>query len=578
MSQHDFNVLRTVVFAMICSLGFTASGNSQSALQLQKGPEVAKKARASHAAQRSLESPVSKAEVDELRKAIADEHQQAEQRLDVVERENRRLAGELRSAAEKLAEAGEEVGRLHAAGASQIDRLEGDVIALKTAEAGMATFEVQEKKLEQARQNPVSLRYRGISIAPGGFFAAEALYRTRAENADINTTWASIPYSAQSMAHLTEFRATARQTRLTLRADGAVGRVTLTGYFETDFLASGFGASEVQTNGYSNRVRQMWGRVQFENGWTFAGGQMWSLVTTNRVGIENLTEMTPALIDATVLPGFDYARQNAFRVTKRWEGNKLTVAFAAENAATVGVTPPNVPASVTSLLSGMATTGPGVMSNTTYSTNVAPDLIAKATIDPGWGHYEIKAMGRVFRDRLNATATMPGRNHTLLGGGIGAAAYVPLVPKKANVLVQGMWGAVGRYAPTSIDVVVKPNGWLSTEKGLHAIAGVDMHPTARLDWYAYAGEEYLPRNFGYGLKTIDNAKCFIENGFSCPASVRNLQAAATGFWFRFYKGPAGTVQYGANYVYVVKETWTGVVGSPRAIENVVESSFRIYLP
>ena len=72
MSQHDFNVLRTVVFAMICSLGFTASGNSQSALQLQKGPEVAKKARASHAAQRSLESPVSKAEVDELRKAIAD--------------------------------------------------------------------------------------------------------------------------------------------------------------------------------------------------------------------------------------------------------------------------------------------------------------------------------------------------------------------------------------------------------------------------------------------------------------------------------------------------------------------------
>lgn len=567
MGQSISKALRCIVCAMSCCQVFAACGHGQTPLFPKKAPVAVPK-----------ELPVSKAEVDELRKAIAEAHREMQERLDAMEGENRRLTEQLRNAAERLARADAEAGRLSSMRAAEMDRVRSDVTALKTAERAMTGFAAQETKLEEGRKNPAGLHYRGVTLMPGGFFAAEGIYRGRAENADINTSWAAIPFRVQPMGHLTEFRASARQTRLTLRVDGAIGRATLTGYFETDFLGSGFGASEVQTNGYSNRVRQMWGRVQFENGLTLAGGQMWSLLTTNRVGIENLTEMTPALIDATVLPGFDYARQNGFRVTKRWNGNKWTAAFAAENAATVGVTPANVSASMANLIAGVATTGTGVMSNTTYSTNVAPDLIAKVAMDPKFGHFEVKVIGRVFRDRLNATASTPGRNNFLLGGGLGAAAYVPVIPKRVNVLVQGMWGDVGRYAATSTDVVVKPDGALSAEKSVHASAGFDAHPTARLDWYAYAGEEYLPRNYGYGARTMENGKCFVENGFSCPANVRNLQAAATGFWYRFYKGPAGTVQYGADYVYVVKEMWSGNMGTPRAVENVVETSFRYYLP
>jgi len=112
------------------------------------------------------------------------------------------------------------------------------------------------------------------------------------------------------------------------------------------------------------------------------------------------------LIDASQFIGNDYARQTAFRITKRFfQRNTLTTAFAAENAATVGVTPGNVPSSVTNILSGLSTTGTGALSNTTYSTNVAPDLIAKAAFDSQYGHFEIKAIGRVFRDRLNSTTS-----------------------------------------------------------------------------------------------------------------------------------------------------------------------------
>jgi hypothetical protein len=165
-----------------------------------------------------------------------------------------------------------------------------------------------------------------------------------------------------------------------------------------------------------------------------------------------------------------------------------------------------------------------------------------------------------------------------LGGAIGGAAYLPLYTKRVNYIVEGMWGDIGRYGATATDVVVKPNGQLSPEKSIHGLTGIESHPTARLDWYGFASDEYLPRNYGYGLKSIDNTKCFLETGYSCSASIKSLAGATTGIWYRFYKGPAGTVQYGANYAYVTKNTWSGVNGAPRGIENILESSFRYYLP
>ena len=529
-------------------------------------------------------SPASatKDDLDQLREslnqAMDEQERRQQERLDQLEQQNQELARQLEAAERELSEAKQQTEQSSAGDAPQIEGLRSAVASLKNAETSTSAWVDQQKKTDAERASPPALRYRGVSIVPGGFFAGEALYRSHAENADINTSWASIPYDAQSMSHLSEFRASARQTRLSLRASGLAGSATVTGYFETDFLASGFGASEVQTNGYSNRIRQLWGRAQCPQGWTVAGGQMWSLVTMNRVGIDNLTEFAPAMIDATILPGFDYARQTSFRITRQFPDYKTMVAFSAENAATVGVTPANVPSSISGNLSGMSTTGTGIMSNTTYSTNVAPDVIAKAAFDPHVGHFEVTAIGRTFRDRLNTTSTTPGKNNTLLGGAFGGSAYVPVFTPRVSYLAHVMWGEIGRYGATSTDVIVKPNGVLSGEKSIHAITGPEFHPNARVDLYAYGSEEYLPRNYGYGLKTIDNSKCFIETGFSCSASLKALEAGAAGFWYRFYKGPGGTVQYGADYVYVLKETWVGVGGAPRGVDNIVESSFRYYLP
>jgi hypothetical protein len=519
----------------------------------------------------------SRAELDEFEKRVADQYQAQQIRIEKLQEENQFLLQQLKTTADKLSIAEHRIDLLAKENSPDIAPLQVAVAAVRTAET-TSHINIERPQHQSNSENPVSLRYKGVSILPGGFFAAEALVRSRAENSDINTSWAGIPFTSQTMAHLTEFRATSRQTRLSLRADSSIGNSAVTAYFETDFLGSGFGASEVQTNGFSNRVRQMWSRVQFPTGWVFAAGQMWSLITTNRVGIENLTEMSPMVIDGSNFIGYDYARQTGFRLTRRFHDNKVSAAFSVENAAMVALIPANVPSSIVANLSGISTTGTGALSNTTYSTNLGPDLLAKVAVDPAFGHYELKAIGRTFRDRLNSTPTSPGHNSTLLAGAIGGAAYLPLGNTKINLLAQAMWGAVGRYGATGTDVIVKPDGSLSAEKSAHAIVGADWHPTPRMDVYAYASNEYLPRNYGYGLATVDNRKCFVETGFSCFANVHNLKGAAAGVWYRLYKGPAGTIQYGFGYIYIEKSTWAALGGAPFAIENIGETSFRYYLP
>jgi hypothetical protein len=77
----------------------------------------------------------------------------------------------------------------------------------------------------------------------------------------------------------------------------------------------------------------------------------------------------------------------------------------------------------------------------------------------------------------------------------------------------------------------------------------------------------------------------------CVADNRDLQEGTIGYWFRFYKGPKGTMQQGLQYSYLERQTWQGVglaanpvagtlaiPGSPKAIDNMIFTSFRYYLP
>ena len=98
----------------------------------------------------------------------------------------------------------------------------------------------------------------------------------------------------------------------------------LSGYYEADFLYAGVTSNNNESNSYPLRQRQVWGQAAFNSGLTITGGQMWSLVTETKHGMDNRSEALPMTIDPQYTVGFSWARQYGIRVAKNF-GNKIWV-------------------------------------------------------------------------------------------------------------------------------------------------------------------------------------------------------------------------------------------------------------
>ena len=105
---------------------------------------------------------------------------------------------------------------------------------------------------------------------------------------------------------MSEFYGSGRQSRISMLAQGKLDNMTMTGYYEADFLGAGTTSNNNQSNSYVLRQRQAWARPRCMNGWSFTGGQMWSLVTETKVGEDNRTEATPMTIDPQYIVGFTW--------------------------------------------------------------------------------------------------------------------------------------------------------------------------------------------------------------------------------------------------------------------------------
>lgn len=533
-------------------------------------------------------------DIQQLKDMLQQQQQQIQQLQQQMAQRDQQLA-----AAEAAAkEAQSKTTMLETTTSEQKDttsKLASDVNDLKQVQTNAAaSLQETQKDFAEKMKNPSVIRYKGISITPGGFIEAAGIWRQHTEQTDVLSTFNGIPYSGQPAGNLTEFRGTARQSRLSLLAETKVGHTKLTGYYELDFLGAAPTANENQSNSFTPRQRQLWGQAALDSGWTFTAGQTWSLITLNKKGIETRGEWLPATIDAQYVVGYDFARLFTARVTKTLMDNKATVAFSVENPAYLygGI---NTPSYVVTTLPGNASLGNGG----SYTVALAPDVITKVAFDPGWGHYEIKGVARFFRDRVvgNGT-TIQGGNNTKVGGGIGFGAILPIVKNKVDFIAQGLYGnGVARYTDSSnVDVIIRPDGTVSPVRSASGLMGIETHPTPKFDWYVYYGQEYLGRNagsmadltgalkqYGYGNPTLNLAGCYApESSFSCSANFKNLNEVTTGFYYRMYKGAYGTLQYGAQYSYNHKGTWVGVNGanpvSPKANESMILTNLRYYIP
>jgi uncharacterized phage infection (PIP) family protein YhgE len=91
-----------------------------------------------------------------------------------------------------------------------------------TVATGIRQVQQSQEKLQKSLDEPVALRYKGITIVPGGFLAGESVWRQRAMNADLYTNYNSTPYMNTGEAHTSEWVPSARQTRLSSLFSGNV--------------------------------------------------------------------------------------------------------------------------------------------------------------------------------------------------------------------------------------------------------------------------------------------------------------------------------------------------------------------
>src|SRR5580704_17551075 len=284
------------------------------------------------------------------------------------------------------------------------------------------TAQALQETQKSISESPVAIRYKGVSITPGGFVAAETVTRQRANSSDINTPFNSLPYPGNALSKVGESNFTGRQSRVSLLAEGQAGITKLTGYYEADWLGTGVTSNNRQSNSYVLRQRQIWGQAKLDGGWSFTGGQMWTLATEDKKGIDNRQEAIPLTIDPQYTVGFTWARQYGFRVVKNF-GDKFALAVSVEGPqATVGgrgfsnVTTINngaapsviVPTGTTTSVTGNTFldaigSGGGLFNfadATGYTVNKAPDVIIKAALDPGFGHYEVFGIISTFGNRI----------------------------------------------------------------------------------------------------------------------------------------------------------------------------------
>jgi hypothetical protein len=495
-----------------------------------------------------------------------------------------------------------------------VTALKSDVNDLKQNSTSTAlSLQETQKNIQSSIESPLAVHYKGVTITPGGFLVAETVYRNRGLASDINTPFNSVPMPGASQTHLSEFFASGRQSRISLLAEGKLKSAKLTGYMEGDFLNAGVTSNNNESNSYPFRQRQVWGQASL-NGWSFTGGQMWSLVTETKKGLDNRTEATPLTIDPQYTVGFSWARQYGFRITKNFH-DKMWVGFSVENpqttfavrgndlGTTASATPPagSVPGTAptpnsTNFLLGAAGASGGLYNpSATYSFNATPDFVAKVAFEPGFGHFEVFGLASQYRDRVfpcgavSQTAKCGGVtgasvvgafNNSGTGAGIGANARVSLGRPKVwftprfgeNHMDLGVHflagNGIGRYGTTTLpDATVRADGVLQLIRSYQALGTLEWH-SPKLDIYLNGGGEYAARAWtldpagkpvGYGSPLFKNTGCRTET----------VPGAATGGQFPVSSNgflPGGLSNCAADTRNIIEGTvgfWYRVYNGPK---------------
>ena len=452
-----------------------------------------------------------------------------------------------------------------------------------------------DDKQRERKPSPLYFEIGRAKFTPGGFLDATSFTRSTNLGSGLATSFGAVPFNNTQQGRLSEFHFSAQYSRLSLKVDVPVTDATsLTGYVETDFLGFQPPNANITSNSNSLRLRVYWGNVKHGK-WEVLGGQEWSLLTPNRVGLSPYTGDVFYTYneDPNFQVGLIWARQAQFRVTYH-PTQKLAVGVSVENPQQFA------PASVvfpSTTFTSQFDNGSGATNAASATTNPAvpnlnPDFIVKAAYDSKlMGRpFHVEAAGLLRNFRVLNTLVSGNRTDTITGGG--GSINLNLQPiKNLTLIANSFYGdGGGRYlGGLGPDAIVKPNGTLSAVHSGGGIAGLEWQAGSRYMFDAYYGGAYFQRNFGAmpaGGSTCNGLIGFSCVGFGFPGSANTTNRAVQEVTFDAIPTLWSSENYGkfqviTQYSYLVRSPWSTQTTPPtpkNAHTSIVYAGIRYTLP
>ena len=375
-----------------------------------------------------------------------------------------------------------------------------------------------------------------------------------------------------------------------LRADESVGKTKIFGYAEADFNGYLPSTAYVSTNGSSLRLRVYF--LNLSRGrWDLLGGQSWSLLTPNRVGLSPfLSEIFNTLhLDTNYQVGLTYARQPQLRAVYHATEN-VALGLSVENPEQLTGSAVTFPALFNTAEADVnSSTGSG---GNTATPNLHPDVVAKIAADKRFQgrtwHLEAAALFTGIRVYTPASVTKGAPTTDVReGGGISANANLELL-KGFHLIANSYWSdGGGRYiGALGPEFVVSQYGSANGPFLAHllhsgsGVAGFEWQATRSTVLSAYYGGAYFQRlaSFDPSSKT----PALVGYGFQGSANTNNrsIQEGSVSSVTTLWKRPAyGALQLITQSSYVTRAPWYVAPGSPKNAHTFMEyANIRYVLP
>jgi hypothetical protein len=430
---------------------------------------------------------------------------------------------------------------------------------------------------------PLHFRIGTSMITPIGFMDFTPFFRTTNVGSSIGTNFGSIPFNNTPQGRLTEFRESAQNSRIGVRFDTWVHGAKVRAVWESDFLGTQPGNIFVTSNSDTFRLRIYWVDIRKDK-WEILGGQSWSMLTPNRVGLSPIPGdiFFTYNIDTNYQAGLVWARDPQFRLIYH-PTDQLAMGLSFENpeqyiGGSFGAGLVTLPAALspTNFFNEVDNGNTGFL-----VPNLTPDFVGKIAWDRKLSnnralHLEVAGVVRNFRT-FNPNNV---RHFTSTGGG-GSINFSYEFAKNFRVLTNNFWSdGGGRWiAGLAPDLIIRADGSPSPIHAGSTVSGFEAEIRNNL-FGAYYGGVFIGRNTALDLPAAMLAP--IGYGFSGSPNSQNrsIQEITFDIIHTFWRDPRyGGLQLMGQYSYLQRNPWFVAPNTPRnAHLSMVYLNLRYILP